>query len=270
MFSEYVDLLPPHWYRDQDDKYTNEITLASTDEHPLNLYLQNRNQMIKYPDNDPLRKMFEVVESSMSHYDNQQQSSSYEQDHEYSNNNNNVNNKNTMSTLNTINYPEGDYNEFHCQWTEHDGAGKKNIFGLTIRYYLQSLQTLIKFDGIDGEWVNTEISGPSGTFIDQYDLFIGAKVIVFGRHLTISSASNKAISWIDREKKRLERQQDSFRQLITGIGKLPCVKERTTDIVRHITRGRATPPGHENLRRLKVENIKLGEQLVLLGLGSQL
>ena len=277
MFREYLDLLPPHWYKDEDEKYSNELTMSSTENHPLNVYLQNRHQMIRYPDNiDPLRKMFQAADSSNYEHHHQQQ----QQGNEYSNDNN-IDNRNNMSTVNTTSSShhnhhhhhqlEGDYHEFHCQWTEHDGLGKKNIFGLTIRYYLQSLETLIKFDGIDGEWVNTEISGPSGDSLDQYDLFIGAKVIVFGRHLTISSASNKAIQWIEREKKRLEKQQESFRQMITCIGKIPCIRERAApDIVRHITRGRAIPPGHENLRRLKMENVKLGEQVVTLGLGGQL
>ena len=132
MFREYLDLLPPHWYKDEDEKYSNELTMSSTDNHPLNVYLQNRHQMIRYPGNiDPLRKMFQAADSSNYEHHHQQQQQQ-QQGNEYSNDNN-IDNRNNVSAVNTTSsyhhhhQLEGDYHEFHCQWTEHDGTGKNNI-----------------------------------------------------------------------------------------------------------------------------------------------
>lgn len=165
--------------------------------------------------------------------------------------------------------PSGKFYEYHCQWTERDLFGKVNLYGLTLRFYDEQQKTVIRFDGLVGEWVYSVIQGPYGP-LEHIDFFIGAKITVFGRHLTISSASGSAIRWIEKERKRLDKQQEMFREKIMAVGKVPCVKGKQTDIVRHITRGADTLPGHTDLRKLLTYNARLGAQLASLGLSEQL
>lgn len=154
--------------------------------------------------------------------------------------------------------------EYYCQWSERDLFGKVNLFGLRIRYGEDS--TIVKFDGIEGEWIYSALEGPYGP-IQMEDLFIGAKVTVFGRHLTISSINTAATKWIEKEEKRLRKQQDEFTHKLESVNAVPCVRKPHQGTVRHITRA-AKGIGQTNLRKMKNENARLGEQMAQLGLGQ--
>ncbi len=166
-----------------------------------------------------------------------------------------------LSNLKEINY------DYHCQWTERDINGDVSMYGLTIRYQRNGT-TMIKFDGIDATWTYTALKGPYGC-LEMHDLFIGAKITLFGRHLTISAANSAACKWIAKEKKRLEKQQEAFRKKIESIGEIPCVKRKESSNVKDITRvGKLDE--HTNLRLVLKENARLGEQLAKLGLAQRL
>lgn len=157
--------------------------------------------------------------------------------------------------------------DYHCQWNERDLFGKVSLYGLTIRF-LENGDTLVKFDGIEGAWTYTALKGPYGT-LEMADLFIGAKINVFGRHLTISSANAAACHWIHDESRRLRHQQNEFRKKIEAIGEVPCIRKKVVETVRHITRNTKTM-GQTNIRQLMKENARLGEQLANLGLAQQI
>jgi hypothetical protein len=157
--------------------------------------------------------------------------------------------------------------DYHCQWTERDIHGDVSMYGLTIRYQKNGT-TMIKFDGIDATWTYTALKGPYGC-LEMHDLFIGAQITLFGRHLTISAANSAACKWISKEKKRLEKQQEEFRRKIESIGEIPCVRRKDTSNVKNITRvGKLDE--QTNLRLLLKENARLGEQLAKLGLAQRL
>lgn len=159
------------------------------------------------------------------------------------------------------------YYDYHCQWTERDLNGDISMYGLTIRYQ-KNRTTMIKFDGIDATWTYTALKGPYGC-LEMHDLFVGAKVTLFGRHLTISAANSAACKWISKEKKRLEKQQEEFRRKVESIGEIPCVKRKDSSNVKDITRvGKLDE--QTNLRLLLKENARLGEQLANLGLAQRL
>lgn len=162
---------------------------------------------------------------------------------------------------NAINY------DYHCQWNERDVFGNVSLFGLTIRY-LENGTTMIRFDGIEGEWTYSALKGPYGC-LEMHDLFVGAKINLFGRHLTISACNSAASKWIDKERKRLEKQQEEFRRKIESIGATPVVKKREAQTIRHITRDAKTV-AQANLRLLLKENARLGEQVASLGLAMRL
>lgn len=158
--------------------------------------------------------------------------------------------------------------EYHCQWNERDVFGKVTLYGLTIRVNpLDSSHTFIRFDGMDGQWEYVALKGPHGS-LELHDLFIGAKVTVFGRHLTISSANLAAVQWVEKEHKRLLKQQDIFRRKIENVGQVPVVRKSDAQSVKHITRD-AKIKGQVNLRAVLKDNAKLGEQLANLGLASR-
>jgi hypothetical protein len=138
---------------------------------------------------------------------------------------------------------------------------------LTIRF-LDNGDTLLKFDGINGEWTFTALKGPYGV-LEMQDLFIGARVNVFGRHLTISSANAAACNWIQSEQARLEKEQEEFRRKIESLGEVPCIRKKTISTIRDITRNAKTA-GQTNLRQILKDNARLGDQLASLGLADQI
>ena len=159
------------------------------------------------------------------------------------------------------------YYDYHCQWNERDVFGNVSLFGLTIRY-LENGTTMIRFDGIEGEWTYSALKGPYGC-LEMHDLYVGAKINLFGRHLTISACNSAATKWIGKERKRLEKQQAEFRRKIESIGAIPCVKKKEANTVRNITRDEKTV-AQCNIRLLLRENARLGEQLANLGLTTRL
>jgi hypothetical protein len=289
MFEPYYSLLPPHWsYNDNDGTYFNELTQEFTTEHPITIFIKYRKQVINPPPNDPIGIEIERIQ-----YESEMNSQARERTPEISSPSSDFNPTGTDSFMDErpgdalepdksskeldqaekipeLDLPSGKFYEYYCQWSERDLFGKVSLYGLTFRYYEESRKTLIRFVGLVGEWVYSAIQGPYGP-LEHIDFFIGAKIKVFGRQVTISSASASAIKWIEAQKKKLEKQQDRFREKIMAVGQVPCIKARQAEIVRHITRGEGNvPAGHTDLRKMLQANAKLGEQLVSLGLCDQL
>lgn len=298
MFEAYYDLLPPHWSFDEDTQlYFNDLTQEESMEHPIHIYMRARKDVLKLPGDDAISIEIERLQyereakydvpdfraSAEDVEDNPEERSqtSPNADDSFSPFKIDVEDVPTpapasdsladveKNSVAEADLPTGKFYEFHCQWTERDLFGKVNLYGITLRFYEEQQKTVIRFDGLVGEWVYSVLQGPYGP-LEHIDFFIGAKITVFGRHLTISSASGSSIRWIERERKRLEKQEEAFREKILAVGKVPCVKGKQVNIVRHITRGSETVPGHTDLRKLLMFNARLGAQLASLGLSDQL
>lgn len=270
-------ILPPNWqaYRNEDGNivYVNEIDGTATTENPFEVYLRIANKTT-YQSNTPRLPTPQI----QSFYDDQpsNESAGIDVDNQYkfvgiqSNDNQNLRDElDAMLQQSTeVKYlHESSKNvkyDYHCQWNERDLSGKVSLFGLSIRFHEASGETSVRFDGINGEWSFVSLKGPYGC-LDRYDLFIGAKIEVFGRHLTISSANATACKWNEQESQRLMKQQEQFRKKIESIGDVPHIRRRTLNSTGHIQRGVANY-GKHNLRMILKDNAKLGEQLYQLGL----
>jgi hypothetical protein len=157
--------------------------------------------------------------------------------------------------------------EYHCQWKERNLFGHLSVYGLTLRYNIQDGTTSVRFDGVsDSEWTFAALKGPYGA-IEPHDLFVGAKIEIFGRHLTISSGNSHALHWIVHEAHRLQKLQEKFRLKIESVGHKPIVKPHERKVINHITRDVKTA-GHVNLRKILNDTARLGEQLAQLGLAE--
>lgn len=157
--------------------------------------------------------------------------------------------------------------EYHCQWKERNVFGHASIYGLTLQFNPDDGSTLVKFDGVrEGEWTFTSLQGPYGV-LEMHDLFIGAKIEVFGRHLTISTANGPAARWIHSESKRLIKMQNAFRARIESVGHKPVVPKPEVQAVKNIMRDTKTV-GMANLRKMSMDCAKLGEQVAQLGLAQ--
>lgn len=301
MFEPYYSLLPPHWkYREDSNTYFNEVTQEETPDHPITIFINARQAVLNLPPNDPIGIEIERIQyaarmtASLSRQGSPKMTTAALEDTQAetqvisetfgteadaqiirSGNNDEPDRSSNEEVvdqgegMSELQLPSGKYYEYHCQWSERDLFGKVSLYGLTFRYYEQSQKTLIRFDGLLGDWVYSVLQGPYGP-LEHIDFFIGAKIKVFGRQVTISSASGSAIRWIEAQRKRLEKQQERFREKILAVGQVPCVKPKAPDVVRHITRGDSSEAGHTDLRKLMMVNAKLGEQLVSLGLCDQL
>ena len=157
--------------------------------------------------------------------------------------------------------------QFRCTWKELGLFGDRQVFGLTIMYSAEDQKTLIKFDGIDNAtWQYSSLEGPHGP-CNRYDLFIGSRIKLFGRTLTISSASTVACHWIDREYAKLLKQQDYLITKVESVGSKPIVMRPQNQPMLNITRDEKGGGGRCDLRKVVNENARLGEQLSSLGLG---
>ena len=258
-------ILPPDWSQKPDmTGYINHITGEESDIHPYQIYLSLKSNT-KDPAYSATTYSSEIIQEEEEFYE-ENPPSPYElvyknfagknDEHYISGDNRYMNGQDKKSVK-----------EYHCHWNERNLFGKVTQYGMTIRYESDG-QTMIKFDGIDGEWTYSVLKGPHGA-ITEHDLFIGANIVVFGRHLTISTANLVACLWNDKEAKRLLKQQDFFRKKIESLGAIPLVKKPEDRIVRNISRG-GKGTGHHDLRKIMKANAKLGEQLASLGLSTQL
>ena len=157
------------------------------------------------------------------------------------------------------------FSDFRCIWKELGLFGDTKAYGLVIRYF-EDGQTIIKFDGLDGKWHYSQLEGQYGP-IERYDLFIGARVKVFGRHLTVSATSASTCHWIDIEGKKLQKHQEWLQAKIESVGAVPLVRRQPPTAIKHIVRA-SKSAGNTDLRRLANENARLSEQIANLGLGS--
>ena len=162
---------------------------------------------------------------------------------------------------------KSEFVDFRCVWKESGFLGM-NSYGLVIRYFLESGIALVKFDGIEGEWKLSVIEGPHGP-LDRNDLFIGGRVKLFGRSLTITTANASVCHWIDVEGKRLQNKIKWLQTKIENVGAIPIIRREFPTMTRHIQRS-SKAEGHQNLRKMKTEIAKLGEQLAHLGLSRLL
>lgn len=157
--------------------------------------------------------------------------------------------------------------EYHCQWKERNAFGQMSMYGLTLRYNIADGTTSLRFDGVsNSDWTFTALKGPFGA-LEPQDLYVGARVEVFGRHLTISSANSASVRWIENEAKRLGKLQDRFRKKIESVGQKPIVIPPKPGVIRNVERVNKKA-GQINLRKLLNDVSKLGEQLAQLGLSE--
>lgn len=153
--------------------------------------------------------------------------------------------------------------DFRCTWKELGLFGNVNSYGLTVRYY-EDGQTVVNFDGLDGRWHFSQLDGPHGP-LDRYDLFVGAKIQIFGRHLTIAATNASTCQWIDEEGRRLLKRQDWLQSKIESVGAVPVVRRPTPTGIKG-NFGKKANSGNADLRRISNDNKKLGEQLAGLGM----
>ena len=247
MLVELEELLPPHYVRlGEGQGYLNTMTNTTTSDNPIVRFLQLKEQFSTKP---------------------QKVDDSPPADHDVMTGIDDTAGATTLSlspTEKPASVEAKDIPEYKCQWSERDLFGKVNLYSLFIRYYAN--QTIVKFDGIDGEWIYSNLKGPYG-LVEQEDLFIGAKVTVFGRHLSISSINTAATKWIAKTEKILRKQQEAFCGRIESVNAIPCVKKTQPTASRNITRENKGI-GNCNLRKLKNENARLGEQIASLGLAQ--
>lgn len=243
--------LPPPWVAlPNNDGFLNEITKEQTKVHPFQRYVSSRRDL-KAPEEDiDCERPYYAVELDVSN------TSLIEREQP----------SNAM-TLISGGAPRKQQKhwDFRCIWKELGLFGNVNSYGLTIRFF-EDGQTVVNFDGLDGKWHFSQLEGSHGP-IERYDLFVGAKIRVFGRHLTISATNASTCQWIDEEGKRLLKKQEWLQSKIESVGAVPVVR-RSAPIGIKCHFGKKANSGNADLRRISTENKKLCEQLSVLGMAK--
>ena len=255
---------PPPWRRvvnaeDQSVWYVNETTSEQTTIHPLSRYHNERNDT-------------DAVTSSGNHIN--------DTDRDRRNHPSSSDDMDTLTATENRHHrtaaladgadgflPPSSNLQFRCTWKELGLFGDRQVFGLTIMYSPEDQKTLVNFDGIDNaSWQYSSLEGPHGP-CNRYDLFIGSRIKLLGRTLTISSASTAACHWIDREYVKLLKQQDYLITKVESVGSKPIVMRPQNQPMLNIKRDEKGSGGRCDLRKVVNENARLGEQLASLGLG---
>jgi hypothetical protein len=150
--------------------------------------------------------------------------------------------------------------EFRCHWQEKNVQGDTLLYNLYLRYFKYDGHFEIKFNKIDGAWAYSYLEGSYGP-INEYDLFIGGKIKLFGRNLTIQYASASFCRWIDETANEMKKKRLFLQTKLENIGVKAVVPREMTQITRNITRDSNQIGGHTNLRKLYIEISLLEKQL---------
>ena len=108
---------------------------------------------------------------------------------------------------------------FRCEWKEVTLNGLCKTYGMDLLYFLDDKKFEITFDGVHASWVLSRIDGPYGP-LDETDLFIGAKIKIFDRHLSITSSNSHVCLMIDKRAEALIKRRNWLQQKIEVFGEL--------------------------------------------------
>lgn len=156
------------------------------------------------------------------------------------------------------------YEDFLCLWRETRLLGGVNSYTATLRYFLSTGAVQIFFEGVEGSWTYSRLDGPYGP-VDLDDLFLGAQLVVFGRHLSVTSAGADRCMGIDARAETLLKRRKWLQEKIETVGATPVIKRDPPASIRNIVR-QSNHSGRSNLRKMVQDNLKLQDQLVDLGL----
>jgi hypothetical protein len=177
---------PPPWRRescgDGAVKYINDVTGEQSDAHPLAIYFSQKNS--------------EEIASS------QQSVLLPEED---------------ISIPNS----EDQMLLFRCEWKEVGLLGNVFSYGMNLCFFVEDHHFEITFDGVRACWKFTRLDGPYGP-LDEDDLFIGSKITVFDRHLTITSANSHVCQMIDHKGQLLKKRISWLQSKLESIGQTLC------------------------------------------------
>ena len=254
--------VPPPWVL-REGSYHNDVTGETISEHPVQRAL-NRSASDKLPGEPETKGEVDILppESSETAPNGRP---FLEIDTKASNNVTQLEPLDTRAADKlTAKASRGKYTDYRCMWKEVGLFGDTNSYGLTLRYF-EDGSAEVKFDGVEGMWVATQLEGHYGP-IDRIDLFVGAKIKVFGRHLSINSTGASATQWIEEEGKRLMKQQNWLQERVESVGKVPVVRRPPPLGPLQFSGRSSKPAGSDNLRMITMENAKLNEQLAGLGM----
>jgi hypothetical protein len=243
-FSKYPP--PPPWRSERigdNIEYINDITKETTTVHPLESYLSKSSP--------ETRQSLTFNEDTVSHNEGIMAASRSVEDNRGGESN-----------------PDDESYEFLCEWKEIGLMGNILSYTMYLFYFLRDKHFEIRFEGVNAVWRYSKIDGAFGP-IDQLDLFVGAKINIFDRHLTITSTTLEICHLIDQKEKKMLKRKTYLQSKIETVGVIPVIRRYMHQSTRHITRA-SSKSGTANLRRLHNEICKLQEQLVDLGMSHLL
>lgn len=154
--------------------------------------------------------------------------------------------------------------DFNCEWKEIGLMGRTLSYTMVLSYFLDDKHFEIRFHGVNAVWRYNKLEGIYGP-IELIDLFVGNKIVIFDRHLTITSTTLEICNMIDHEAQKLQKHKAYLQSKLDKVGVIPVIRRETPSTTRHITRA-SSKSGTCNLRKIHIDICKLNEQLVDLGL----
>lgn len=163
---------------------------------------------------------------------------------------------------------KGETFDFRCTWQEVGLMGNIYSYGVSLRYFASDQHVEIRFDGVEAAWVFNKLLGPYGP-VDRNDLFVGAQIKIFGRHLSITSTTADICMDIDKRAEHFQKEKAWLQSKIESVGAVPAIRREAQTTTRNITR-HSNQSGRYNLRKMYNDNVKLKGQMGELGIGHML
>jgi len=241
---------PPPWRKERDeatgeDVFINDVSGEKTDTHPLLAHIDKKQQHLDQSQEQPSTAGTEEGSDSKV-----------------------TTMRSEFAEEKVEDFCGGEHLDFRCEWKEIGLKGNILSYGITLKYFIEDQHFELVFDGVDATWKYSKLDGKYGP-VDKYDLFIGSKITLFGRHLSISSTNCDICRLIDNTESKLKKKRAYLQEKIETLGVTPVVRRATQERVRNITRS-SSKTGHGNLRQLRNEILKLSEQMGDLGLAHLL
>ena len=248
--------------------YLNQVTGEETEEHPLVTLLKNVTASYKNTVDDNGVSNYDIDLNSVV---SDLESFSRNYDLEIDESVNHASKPIQCSNENKNKRGGDKYEEFLCLWREYRLLGGVNSYCLKLRYFSNTKRIDLLFEGVEACWSYPEglHNGKSNMLVDENDLFLGSQLNIFGRHISITSASADICMAIDLRAEALLKRRAWLQGKIELVGAIPVIRRDAPTAIRNIVR-HSNHSGRSDLRKLININLKLQEQLVDLGLSHVL
>jgi len=120
----------------------------------------------------------------------------------------------------------------------------------------------VKIRGVEEEDLElSHIQNRHGGRLEASDLYIGAKIQLLGRDITLQEATTASVEWLESVGKSLKRKKRKLQKRVESLGFKACVEETYKDLDPTSIKRNSYILGSTNLQKLKKDIVQLESQI---------